>query len=99
LPRQTRSSASTPTTTFGTGDPYPGYLVRLVRPGGQIGLVVPGLDRQLDAGLLAHLQPYWESEFYSFHSPERWRRHREQTGHVRVERADEIPGGWAQPMA
>ena len=50
------------------------------------------------AGLPEHLEPYWEWEFGSFHSPEWWRRHWEKTGHVSVERADMIPKGWQQWM-
>jgi cyclopropane fatty-acyl-phospholipid synthase-like methyltransferase len=54
---------------FGTDDLYLGYLIRFLKPGAQIGLVVPGLDHEFQAGLPAHLQPYWEWEFHSFHSP------------------------------
>lgn len=79
---------------FGTGDLYLGYLIRYLKPGGQIGIVVPGLQHEFDAAVPEHLQPYWNWEFYSFHSPKWWRRHWEKTGQVKVELADMIPEGW-----
>jgi cyclopropane fatty-acyl-phospholipid synthase-like methyltransferase len=79
---------------FGTGDLYLGYLIRYLKPGGQIGIVVPGLQHEFDAVVPEHLQPYWNWEFYSLHSPVWWRRHWEKTGQVKVELADMIPDGW-----
>ena len=79
---------------FGTDDLYLGYLIRYLKPGGQIGIVVPGLRRELDTAVPEHLEPYWNWEFYSLHSPEWWRRHWEKSGQVKVELADMIPEGW-----
>ena len=83
---------------FGTDDLYLGYLIRFLKPNGQIGMVVPGLHHELAAAVPEHLQPYWEWEFCSFHSPEWWRRHWEKTGQVTVELADMIPEGWEHWM-
>ncbi len=80
---------------FGTDDLYLGYyFARLVKPGGQIGIIMPGLIQEFDAGLPVHLQPYWEWEFASFHSPAWWQKHWERSGQVKVERADSLPDGW-----
>ena len=81
---------------FGTDDLYLGYFARFVKPGGQIGIVVPGLQHELEAGLPEHLAPYWDWEFWSFHSPAWWRRHWEKTGKVDVTHADTMPDGWRQ---
>jgi cyclopropane fatty-acyl-phospholipid synthase-like methyltransferase len=83
---------------FGTDDLYLGYLAQFLKPGGQIGIVVPGLRHEFVAGVPTYLQPYWEWEFCSFHSPTWWRSHWEKTGHVTVERADMIPDGWEHWM-
>jgi cyclopropane fatty-acyl-phospholipid synthase-like methyltransferase len=79
---------------FGTDELFLGWhLLKRVKPGAQIGLVVPGLREEIDA-VPAHLQPFWEWEFWSFHSPDWWHRHWAKTGLVTVERADWLPDGW-----
>lgn len=81
---------------FGTDDLYLAtHLARLVKPGGQIGIVVPGLTQEIPcAQPPEHLQPYWDPSFWSFHSPEWWRRHWVRSGAVDVELADMVPDGW-----
>jgi cyclopropane fatty-acyl-phospholipid synthase-like methyltransferase len=79
---------------FGTDDLYLGYYARFVKPGGLLGLVVPGIAQEFTAGVPPHLTPYWEPEFWSFHSPDWWRRQWERTGPVEVTHADMIPNGW-----
>lgn len=83
---------------FGTDDLYLGYLVQFLKQKGQIGIVVPGLSCEFGANVPQHLQPYWEWEFYSFHTPEWWKMHWQKTGKVSVDLADMIPDGWKQWM-
>jgi SAM-dependent methyltransferase len=78
---------------FGTSDLYAATMVRLLKPGGAFGIVVPGLTQELDDGVPEHLQPYWETEFWCFHSAEWWRRHLERTGPFRIHHAEMIPDG------
>lgn len=80
---------------FGTDDLYLAECVRFLRPGGVIGIVVPGLVAEVDH-VPAHLEPYWDPACWSFHSPEWWRRHWERSGRVLVERSDLLPDGWAE---
>ena len=79
---------------FGTDDLYIGKFASLVRPGGQIGIVVPGLNEELAAGVPAELAPYWAWDFCSFHSPEWWRAHWQKSGQVEIELADSLQNGW-----
>ena len=65
----------------------------MVKPGGQIGIVVPGLTKELLESPPKHLEPYWEWEFCSFHSPGWWRAHWEKSGQVEVILADLLPRG------
>ncbi|HJP31013.1 MAG TPA: methyltransferase domain-containing protein [Candidatus Latescibacteria bacterium] len=78
---------------FGTEDLYIDRYSRLVKPGGQIGIVVPGLRAELVEGVPEELAPYWPWDFCSFHTPEWWRHHWEKTGKVEVDLADMIPNG------
>jgi SAM-dependent methyltransferase len=81
---------------FGTDDLYIDYYARFVRPGGQVGIVVPGVQQELSQGVPEHLAPFWVWDFCSFHSPEWWRNHWDKTGKVKVVSADWVPDGWRQ---
>ena len=81
---------------FGTDDLYlENHMARLVRPGGQMGIVVPALVEELtsDEGP-EHLRQYWEPAFFSLHSPAWWKRHWERSGLVTVEFSDLLTDGW-----
>jgi cyclopropane fatty-acyl-phospholipid synthase-like methyltransferase len=87
---------------FGTEDLYLGtHLAPLVRPGGQIGIVVPGLVSEFDGDPPVHLAEQWREQWdlWSFHSPDWWRRHWSKTGRVTVESADLVPDGWRHWIA
>jgi cyclopropane fatty-acyl-phospholipid synthase-like methyltransferase len=79
---------------FGTGDLYLGAMAKLLKPGGRLGIVVPGVAHEIDSPPL-HLKDWWEWEFCSFHAPAWWRRHWEKTGLLAVETADWMPEGKA----
>ncbi len=87
---------------FGTDDLYLGYLTRFVRPGGQLGVVVPGLVQPLPpTGPPPHLaEPqangtaFWEDECASFHTADWWRALWSGANRVEVEIADSMERGW-----
>jgi SAM-dependent methyltransferase len=79
---------------FGTDDLYLGYYSRFIKPGGELGIVVPGLTREIGADIPEHLAPHWVWDFCSFHSPEWWRTHWQKMGLVDVTTADQMPDGW-----
>jgi cyclopropane fatty-acyl-phospholipid synthase-like methyltransferase len=79
---------------FGTDDLYLAYLAKFLRPGGRLGIVVPGLVEELADEPPPWLKPYWEPAFHSFHSPAWWRRHWARSGAVAIEVADNLPDGW-----
>ena len=78
---------------FGTANLYLSYYARFVRPGGELGIVVPGLREEFSE-IPQQIAPYWEPDFWSFHSPAWWRAHWERSGHVTVSVADRMPRGW-----
>ena len=81
---------------FGTDDLYlENHLARLVKPGGPMGIVAPGLVEELPSHEAPeHLRQYWEPAFFSLHSPAWWKRHWERSGLVTVEFSDLLPDGW-----
>lgn len=79
---------------FGTDDLYLGHVTKFLKPGGTLGIVVPGVAEELNGHVPDHVRPYWEWEFCSFHSPNWWRTHWRKTGLVDVERSDWLNDGW-----
>ncbi|MGH8259011.1 MAG: SAM-dependent methyltransferase [Steroidobacteraceae bacterium] len=79
---------------FGTDDLYLGYISRFMKPGGRLGIVVPGVREELSAFPPPDLAPYWAWDFCSLHSPGWWRRHWDKTGLLEIEVADALPDGW-----
>jgi len=59
---------------------FPCSFSRLVKPGGQLGIVVPGLTREFETGYPETLKSLWEGELFSFHSAGWWRYLWEKTG-------------------
>jgi len=77
---------------FGTDEVYLAYLSKFLRPGGLLGIVMPGLTAELDL-IPEHLES-WFPRSAGFHSPEWWRRHLSASGLVTIDCADLIPDGW-----
>jgi cyclopropane fatty-acyl-phospholipid synthase-like methyltransferase len=78
---------------FGTDDLYLPYLAPFLRPGGQLGIVVPGLTHEINGQVPDHLH-HWQPDFHAFHSPHWWSRHLTNSGTVTVTHADLVPDGW-----
>lgn len=86
---------------FGTDDLYLGYWSGFVRPGGVLGVVVPGLVRPFEAGVPAHLaepqsngRVFWEDECWSFHTAAWWQELWGRCGKVADVKAGVQPDGW-----
>ena len=86
---------------YGTDDLYLNYLSRLVRPGGQIGIVVPGLVRDFEGPVPEHLTrprksggAFWTDGCWCFHTAAWWRYFWARTELVDVEVIDILPDGW-----
>jgi SAM-dependent methyltransferase len=93
-------------TYFGTDDLYLSYIVRFLAPGGWLGVVVPGLVRELDGPPPEHLtspqtngKVFWEPDCACFHSADWWRHHWQRSGQVENVSVDALDGAcrhWVQ---
>lgn len=87
---------------FGTDELYLQYASRFVRPGGLIGLVMPGLVRPFpDGAIPEHLttpqasgKVFWEDECVVFHTAEWWADQVRRCSQVELVLADTQPDGW-----
>ena len=70
---------------------FPCTYSKLVKQGGQFGIVVPGLTKEFDKGYPDTLAKFWHGDMFSFHSGEWWRRLWEKTGLVDITACYDIP--------
>jgi SAM-dependent methyltransferase len=78
---------------YGTDDLYLSSFLKLLKPGGQIGIVVPGLTREITGKVPEHLT-FWVDDCWCFHTVEWWRHHWERMSAVKDIEADLLPDGW-----
>jgi SAM-dependent methyltransferase len=85
---------------YGTDDLYLISFAKLVKPGGRIGIAVPGLVKDFEAGVPEHLarkrpdgSSFWAEDCWSFHTVEWWRHFWNRSSLVEVELADLMPEG------
>ncbi len=91
---------------YGTDDLYLPYFLKFLKPGGQIGIVVPGLAREIKGRVPAHLtkprkdgSAFWVDECWCFHTADWWRRHWDKLSVIKDVEADYQPDGikhWIQ---
>ena len=86
---------------FGTDDLYLSYLSGFLRPGGVVGIVVPGLVREIGDQVPEHLtrpqangKVFWEDACACFHSADWWHGLWSRSSRVEDVRTDTLPDGW-----
>jgi cyclopropane fatty-acyl-phospholipid synthase-like methyltransferase len=77
---------------FGAGEMYfPCTFSKLVKPGGQFGIAVPGLTQEFENGYPETLKSLWDGELFSFHSAGWWRCLWEKTGIAEITSCYNVP--------
>ena len=79
---------------FGTEEMYLSSITRYLKPGGQIGIVVPGVKKEFESVIPEKLKPYWEPYLFTHHNPEWWSELWNRSGKVTIEVADTMPNGY-----
>ena len=70
---------------------FPCTFSKLVKPGGQFGIVMPGLVKEFENGYPQTLKSFWSGEMFSFHSAGWWRHLWEKTGIAEITSCYDIP--------
>lgn len=88
-------------TYFGTDDLYLNYVASYLRPGGSLGVVVPGLTQAIGPSIPKHLttpqahgQPFWEDECRCFHTAEWWQNHWQGCTKMTEVNTAQLADGW-----
>lgn len=89
---------------YGTDDHYLGQFVKLLKPGAQLGVVLPALTQELGDVPPDHFtrprnegQGWWDpAECGSIHTLDWWRRHWTKTQLADIETADALEDGWRE---
>ena len=77
---------------YGTDESYfPGVYAKLVKPGGQFGIVIPGFTRDYENGYPDTLKSVWDNGMFTFHNSLWWRQLWEKTGIVQVQTCYDVP--------
>ncbi|SRR5579883_2333003 len=86
---------------FGTADSYLPYLLRFLRPGGQVGMATPAMSREVrELGAIPeHIERLFGWEAMAWHTPEWWRFQWEITKQVDVICARLQEHGWQDWLA
>lgn len=78
---------------FGTTADYLPYLAAFAKPGGAIGIVNAGLQKELQGKVPDYLQSLWLDEFNNFHSAQWWRELWQASGAVDIIACNDMPDG------
>jgi len=87
---------------YGTDDLYLNSFVKFLKPGRQIGIVVPGLMKEFPGGrvpehlaaIQSHGGPWWSDECWSIRTLDWWKTHWGHSSLVQIELADTLEDGW-----
>ncbi|MBD3174821.1 MAG: methyltransferase domain-containing protein [Armatimonadia bacterium] len=86
---------------YGTDDLYLIGFRKLVKVGGEIGIVYPALVKDFEDGVPEHINAkpgfgggFWADDCWCFHTPEWWHHLWQRTGLVDVHTSDHLPEAW-----
>jgi cyclopropane fatty-acyl-phospholipid synthase-like methyltransferase len=79
---------------YGANELYLDYILKYLKPGGQIGVVIPSLKKEYGKNIPKKMKPYWDSDMYCYYTIEWWKRLWGHSEKVKMETADIMPNGY-----
>mgnify|MGYP001010190218 FL=1 len=67
-------------------------ILRCIKPGGEIGVVVPGFIHAYTDGIPEELKPHWHDDLNHWHTLDWWVNCFESSGEAEIATADTLPG-------
>ena len=80
---------------YGKNDRYLEYIAQFLRPGGKIGMIVPGYMRDVSKGIPDYLVDFLGDELWTWDTLPWWKSLWEKDGLVTIDIADTLPDGCA----
>jgi len=76
---------------FGADEAFLGKLIKFLRTGGQLGMIVPGYNNDISAGIPDYIPGFLGDELWTWHTLAWWRDLWEKDGLVSLDVADTLP--------
>jgi len=78
---------------FGQDDAYLENIIKFLRSGGQLGMIVPGYIKDVTNGIPDYIKEFLGDELWTWQTLTWWRNLWEKTGLVSMDKADILPNG------
>jgi SAM-dependent methyltransferase len=78
---------------YGSNELYLDYILKYLKPGGQIGIVIPSFKKEYD-NIPESMKPYWDLDMYCYYTLEWWKKLWGHCGKIEIETADIMPNGY-----
>ena len=82
-------------TYFGQDEAYLAYILKFLRPGGQIAVINNGYAREIPNGIPEYIREYLGDDLWTWRTPAWWKSLWEKDGLVSIDVADTLPNGCA----
>lgn len=85
---------------YGTDELYLGYFHKFLKPGGKIGIIVPGLHREINGNIPDYFTSrqesggiFWEWDMVTFHTEKWWQKHWSQYPFIKLIKSEKMEHG------
>ena len=79
---------------YGKDDEFLENVLRFLRPGGKIGMTIPGYMKDPKGNIPAHIAAFLNDELWTWETLSWWKNLWEQSGLVTIDLADTMQDGW-----
>jgi cyclopropane fatty-acyl-phospholipid synthase-like methyltransferase len=79
---------------FGTDELFLNQLLKYIKPGGELGIIVPGFNKEIDSEIKSRFSAFWMDDFHSLKPLEWWRNHLGKSEQMQLITSDYLPDAY-----